>query len=411
MEGAPTMMLYSIGTYTTLEPERRSSASYQKAPPRFRDTLDALPGPQAAAPAGYTVQKGDTLAEIVRKSLQAQGKPADNVAVFDAVQEVARQNKLPNANRLHIGQNLDLSALGDGAPQAAPPASLPALDVSALPQLPPQRVQAEQKVESTPLPAPAKSASSEAEAGEAAEHDHDCAAGGGGSVGKNLSLGPMASAFSAHRANLLSPGPMGGPSHALGRDLLAELQPEVRYPTRNNSGRPDLNTLIDSILSGKPMETVDETAAAVVPATGDAPWQRAVAAPTRLTSDFGPRRDPFSHKADFHDGLDLAAPNGSDIHPVLPGTVKFAGWKSGYGRVIIVDHGNGLESVYGHNSKNLVRPGDAVTENTVLGHVGSSGRATGPHLHLELRKNGAAIDPIEYFSPDAASGTTLARND
>lgn len=403
------MMLYSIGTYTTLEPERRSSASYHKAPPRFRDTLEALPGPQAAAPASYTVQKGDTLAEIVRKNLQAQGKPADNVAVFDAVHEVARHNSLPNANRLHIGQNLDLSALGASAPQAAPPASLPSLDVSALPQLPPQRVQTEQKVETKPLPAPAKSASSETEEPAAPAHSHDCA--GGGSVGKNLSLGPMASTFSTHRASLLSPGPMGGPSHALGRDLLAELQPEVRYPTRNNSGRPDLNALIDNILSGKPTESVDASAAAALPATADAAWQRTVAAPTRLTSDFGPRRDPFSHKADFHDGLDLAAPNGSDIHPVLPGTVKFAGWKSGYGRVIIVDHGNGLESVYGHNSKNLVRPGDTVTENTVLGHVGSSGRATGPHLHLELRKNGAPIDPIDYFTPDTTADTTIARND
>lgn len=386
------MMLEGIGTYALREtPGRASSASYQKAPPRFLQNLDGLEqAPSAPQNTAYTVQSGDTLAEIVRKQLQAGGKTADNVAVFDGVRDVAKANGLRNANRIHPGQNLDLSVLG-GAPQTTAVASPADIDVEALPPLPRKRSN-DAKVDAKPLPAPA---SSEAEAP---------AAAGGGGGGRNAPIGTLA-AFASHRDVLLSPGPQGGPAHPLGRDLLAELAPEVRYPLKAGGGRPDLNQLLDRLLDPKAAEEAKAALPGIPDPTG-MPWERAVAAKTRVTSGFGARRDPFTRRADFHAGLDLAAPSGSDIHPIQPGTVTFSGWKSGYGRVVFIDHGDGVESVYGHNSKNLVSVGQKVDETTVLGHVGSSGRSTGPHLHLEIRLEGKAVDPVAYLN----DSTKLAKN-
>jgi murein DD-endopeptidase MepM/ murein hydrolase activator NlpD len=393
------MMLDGIGTYASLEGPQRSSASYRKAPPRFLGTLDDL-APAPVADARYTVQKGDTLAEIVRRQLKAQGKPADNTSVFDAVRDVAAKNGLPNANRIHIGQNLDLSALG-GAPVSVSMPAEPALDVATLPQLPGKSAAKPSSegtaVESKALP--------EAAPPQAAAKRN--ASGGG----RNALIGPVA-AFSAHRSVLISPGPQGGPAHNFGRDLINELQPEVRYPAARAGGRPDLNLLIDRLLSKSGLESAASAPAVIeVPDATGMPWERAVNAPTRLTSGFGARRDPFTKRKDFHDGLDLAAPSGSDIHPLMEGTVTFSGWKSGYGRVVIVDHGDGIETLYGHNAKNLVAAGQQVDEKTVLGHVGSSGRSTGPHLHLEVRQNGKAIDPIAYLSGPETQETAIARND
>lgn len=391
------MMLEGIGSYSLLErPGNASSAAYQKAPPRFLQTLDGLDqAPAAPANTTYTVKSGDNLAAIVRNHLQASGMTADNVAVFGGVREVAKANGIPNPDRIHPGQNIDLGVLG-GAP--APTASLTApalqdIDVGSLPPLPKARTN-DAKVETRPLPVPASS--------EAEPEAPTSSVGSGG--GLNSRIGPMAS-FASHRGLMMSPGPQGGPSHPLRGGLLAELAPEVHYPVKSSGGHRDLNQLIDRLLNPGAEEETASVSAAVPDATG-MPWERAVAAKTRITSRFGARRDPFTRRADFHAGLDLAAPSGSDIHPVQPGTVTFSGWKSGYGRVIFVDHGDGIESVYGHNSKNLVAVGQKVDETTVLGLVGSSGRSTGPHLHLEIRRDGKAIDPVKFLGDP----TKLAKN-
>lgn len=407
------MMLEGIGTFTVIDgaPRNSSSASYRKVS-RFQGLPDASAGPATApAASSYTIQRGDTLAGIVRNQLKALGKPADNASVFDAVQDIARANGLKNANRIHPGQTLDLSALDAGAPRNTPAAALPMppastsppeIDVRALPPLP-QATSAGADPAEKEVPVPAPSRPEIQPQSKAAPVLAPESGGAGG--GRNAPIGALAS-FAGQRSLLLSPGPQGGPAHPLGRDLLAELAPEVRYPLRASNGRPDLNALLDRLL--------DPAAAAPAAAAPEAidhtgmPWERAVAANTRVTSGFGPRRDPFSRKKDFHAGLDLAAAHGSNIHPIQPGTVTFSGWKSGYGRVIFVDHGNGIESVYGHNAKNLVSVGQKVDETTVLGHVGSSGRSTGPHLHLEIRQGGKPIDPVTYLSDPA--NATLAKN-
>jgi len=117
----------------------------------------------------------------------------------------------------------------------------------------------------------------------------------------------------------------------------------------------------------------------------------------RLTSGFGYRRSPFGRRVEFHEGVDLAAPRGTPVRAVADGVVVFAGYKPGLGRTVIVDHGHGVESVYGHHSRLMVSAGQRVSAGEVIAAVGDSGRSTGDHLHFELRFNGRAVDPWPYL--------------
>lgn len=134
---------------------------------------------------------------------------------------------------------------------------------------------------------------------------------------------------------------------------------------------------------------------------GDAsssPWQSVLDAPARLTSEFGPRSDPFSGRWRQHNGIDLASEQGTQVRPLLPGKVVFSGWRNGYGNTVVVRHADGLETLYGHHAENLVGKGDEVSQKTALGLVGSTGRATGPHLHFEVRRNGEAVNPLPFMT-------------
>ncbi|MDA8239475.1 MAG: M23 family metallopeptidase [Nitrospiraceae bacterium] len=118
-----------------------------------------------------------------------------------------------------------------------------------------------------------------------------------------------------------------------------------------------------------------------------------------ISSPFGIRRHPFFGDMRFHRGVDIAASAGTAIHPLAPGRVIFSGEQHGYGNVVIVDHGNGYVSKYGHNMVNLVKAGDEVDENTVIARVGSTGLSTGPHVHVEVRDHGRAVDPEGFLAP------------
>jgi len=120
--------------------------------------------------------------------------------------------------------------------------------------------------------------------------------------------------------------------------------------------------------------------------------------PVRVTSGFGMRRDPFTGRPQHHNGVDLAAASGTPVHPAMAGEVVFSGWQRGYGRIVIIRHQKGLETVYAHNAKNLVKVGDRVGSRTPVAQAGSSGRSTGPHLHFEVRSNGRAVDPTPYLA-------------
>jgi murein DD-endopeptidase MepM/ murein hydrolase activator NlpD len=132
--------------------------------------------------------------------------------------------------------------------------------------------------------------------------------------------------------------------------------------------------------------------AAPAPAAAPRP-SLAAEAPARLTSGFGLRADPFTGLPAMHRGVDLAAAEGTDVGAALDGVVRAAGVRAGYGLAVEVDHGNGLSTLYAHASELLVRDGDRVTRGQPIARVGHTGRATGPHLHLEVRQAGRQLDP------------------
>ncbi|MEW6546267.1 MAG: M23 family metallopeptidase [Bacillota bacterium] len=117
----------------------------------------------------------------------------------------------------------------------------------------------------------------------------------------------------------------------------------------------------------------------------------------RFTSGFGYRRSPFGLGREFHAGVDLAAPKGTPVRAVADGVVVFAGYKVGLGRTVILDHGHGIRTVYGHHSRLLVQAGQQVEAGQIIAAVGESGRATGDHLHFELHFNGREVDPWPYL--------------
>lgn len=122
----------------------------------------------------------------------------------------------------------------------------------------------------------------------------------------------------------------------------------------------------------------------------------------RITSPVGYRNDPFDGKLKHHNGLDIAAPTGTPVKPVAPGTVIFSGWKQGYGNTVILEHDDGMTTVYGHHSSNNVGAGTRVDQDTIIAFTGSTGRSTGPHLHFEAWRGGTNISA--EFMPGGQSG-------
>lgn len=118
-------------------------------------------------------------------------------------------------------------------------------------------------------------------------------------------------------------------------------------------------------------------------------------APT--SSPFGWRMHPVLGYRRFHAGLDFGASYGSTIRAADSGTVIFAGWYGGYGRAVIIDHGNGITTLYGHSSELYVADGQAVERGQAIAAVGSTGLSTGPHLHFEVRRNGTPVNPGDYL--------------
>jgi murein DD-endopeptidase MepM/ murein hydrolase activator NlpD len=111
-----------------------------------------------------------------------------------------------------------------------------------------------------------------------------------------------------------------------------------------------------------------------------------------LTSPYGMRWGRM------HEGIDIGAAQGTPIYAAASGTVNYAGWEGGYGNLTVIDHGNGLATAYGHQSQLAVSSGQTVSRGQVIGYVGSTGHSTGPHLHFEVRVNGAPNDPLSYLS-------------
>ncbi|WP_338390485.1 M23 family metallopeptidase [Erythrobacter longus] len=187
---------------------------------------------------------------------------------------------------------------------------------------------------------------------------------------RKLNLDPRAMERAARAG---SQGAMGGPL-------------EVLASSADGSIDPRFERLGMSLARMSALELALEGVPRVVPA-----------AATRISSNFGYRRDPFNRSAAMHSGIDFKGPYGSGIYAAARGEVTFAGWKGGYGRTVEVTHTNGIVTRYAHLARIDVNIGQPVDAGATLGGLGSSGRSTGPHLHFEVRINGRAVNPRPFL--------------
>lgn len=116
-----------------------------------------------------------------------------------------------------------------------------------------------------------------------------------------------------------------------------------------------------------------------------------------ITSDFGWRNHPIFGRQILHSGIDIGVDEGTPVHAADGGVVVYSGWMDGYGYAVVIDHGNGMSTLYGHNSDLAVSEGQTVSKGTVIAYAGSTGNSTGPHVHFEVRINGDPVDPQGYL--------------
>jgi murein DD-endopeptidase MepM/ murein hydrolase activator NlpD len=149
------------------------------------------------------------------------------------------------------------------------------------------------------------------------------------------------------------------------------------------------------------------------PAT-TADWLRMAAAPTMwpvegpVSGSFGERIDPFNGEGAFHTGVDISCAYGQAVIAPADGVVTFAADAGGYGRLVILEHGQGISTRYGHLASFAVALGQSVRRGDVIGYVGRSGRATGPHLHYEVRIQGVPVNPHKYLRISVAQSVWTA---
>jgi murein DD-endopeptidase MepM/ murein hydrolase activator NlpD len=119
--------------------------------------------------------------------------------------------------------------------------------------------------------------------------------------------------------------------------------------------------------------------------------------PGPIVSGFGTRENPIGGGTGVHTGVDIAAPMGTPIRACKAGKVVIASWQGGYGNAVVLDHGGGMGTLYGHQSSMAVSVGQTVSSGQVIGYVGSTGNSTGPHLHFEVRLGGTPVNPVPYL--------------
>ena len=192
----------------------------------------------------------------------------------------------------------------------------------------------------------------------------------------------------------------------------AQAPNDLRAAARDAAGlpvshlRPPASPPAGDLAAPAPMAHLAEAHEAEL-ALKENPYQEAASATTsggfdlpvagRVTSRFGARRDPLTGATSTHPGLDVAAPAGTPILAPAGGVVVSAGPRGGYGNAVEIDHGGGLVTIYGHAADLLVSTGDFVEPGQAIATVGSTGRSTGPHLHFEVRRGGAAVDPNQVL--------------
>jgi murein DD-endopeptidase MepM/ murein hydrolase activator NlpD len=193
---------------------------------------------------------------------------------------------------------------------------------------------------------------------------------------RNLAIGPVGAAEGEAAAAIPGPAPAAEQNVSALPGKLASLQTEA---SRQEQSLRELQEYFDdqrSLLASTP---------SLWPARG---W---------VTSDFGVRLDPYSAERRMHQGLDIATPHGQPVLSPSDGTVVFAGTEGGYGKVLVIDHGYGVKTRYGHLSEIFVHLGDRIRRGDKVAAVGNTGRSTGPHLHYEVRVNGVPENPRKFI--------------
>ncbi|MBQ1876326.1 MAG: peptidoglycan DD-metalloendopeptidase family protein [Selenomonas sp.] len=147
--------------------------------------------------------------------------------------------------------------------------------------------------------------------------------------------------------------------------------------------------------ASKEVERMIRNSHADVPVTGSGAMIWPISGP--VTSEFGWRTHPITGDQRFHSGLDIGGDYGMPIHAAQSGTVTYAGWISGYGNAVIIDHGGGVTTLYGHNQSLAVSVGQSVSQGETIAYCGSTGNSTGPHCHFEVRANGEPVSPYSYL--------------
>jgi murein DD-endopeptidase MepM/ murein hydrolase activator NlpD len=116
-----------------------------------------------------------------------------------------------------------------------------------------------------------------------------------------------------------------------------------------------------------------------------------------ITSNYGKRDNPITGEEEFHSGIDIATSPGTPVSATADGIVSFSGWNGGSGNLVVLEHGFGFSTFYAHNKMNNVKVGQKVRRGDVIGYIGSTGNATGPHVHYEIWKNGSSVNPKKYI--------------
>jgi len=185
--------------------------------------------------------------------------------------------------------------------------------------------------------------------------------------------------------------------------LIQKKNPNAISIPASEAGRFEQKTAAATNLRISAESTSDSKAANTAPTVNVSGVSGVVSTNARVGSSFGYRRDPFTRREKFHSGCDIKAHWGQPVGASLPGTVQFAGWYHGYGNMIIVEHGGGIATHYAHLSSFAVEPGERVERGSIIGYAGSTGRATSPHLHYEVRIDGTAVNPLDPIALDESS--------
>ncbi len=320
----------------------------------------------------HVVRKGENLSQIVTRTLKITGDHESLARgnVGEAIQRVARHNGLKNPDLIFPGQKLDLSPLfsaGQRPPSGSGSFPLPgaALGPSrvALPSAYPvtrAAVAMAMTMATVPPSSPALS----------------------GTPGDDPALKALVGKLRDVEAALARALPLA----ASVRGNAARAVPGNGIPTES-----PVRTALAGLRSAPPS------------------WSAVLSGNVTVTSDFGYRKDPFTGRGAFHEGIDLTSDNGAEVKAFATGVVAHSGWMPGYGKSVILHHADGTETLYGHCEKIHVSRGDVVAKGTAIGVMGSTGRSTGDHLHFEVRRNGRVIDPLKVLLGERDYGQYYAK--